>query len=541
MIKNIFLPDRIGDHFIFSENYLGLEITKSTLIGTKINVSGTKATLLDFYHEPIVKNENEENNQSVIKSLQSLIKKAGKSSQIKLTLPNNVTIFKELSLPFTDEEQIRQILPFKLEAHIPFPMHTIVFDFITTKVNHEKKETVILVGIVQKKNLEYYLDILKSAQVLLSSVTIDLFSLYGLYRIHPEYDKLTEAIGLIDIGFQASTIAYINNQQLITSRSLNFGLNALAKNIATKTKKTVEETLEQLIRFGVDKTTNSTYNAALEEEMKSIFTQIHFTLNAFAAQIPKYEPIKKFILLSRGTKIKELDKQLTQAFNLPTEYFDTHALLNLSSLKIKSHISAIPLINLLSFGAAYPFTPTSNFDLLQSQEIEQAKTKLEHQLITAFALILFFLGTLIGYGLLQRAQLRKKINAAKKSSLNQLKKEINITDNNLTTAVANAKTELSKTEAIWASFSESSRYSPLKYLFELSTKIDRPAIGLDLKRLVLNKKNILLIGQVRDYPALKILEKELTDSKMFKLVTIPQDFKLFEIKLAITAEEEAFS
>ncbi|HBR70534.1 TPA: hypothetical protein DIC20_03545 [Candidatus Dependentiae bacterium] len=538
MIKNIFLPERIGNHFIFSENYLGLEITKSTLIGTKINVSGTRATLLDFYHEPITKSENEENEQTLIKSLQNLLKAAGKSSQIKLTLPNNIAIFKELTLPFIDEEQIRQILPFKLEAHIPFPINTIAFDFVKTKVNQEKKESTILVGIVQKKNLESYLIPLKKTPVLLSSVTIDLFSLYGLYRVHPEYSRLNESVGIIDIGFQSSTIAYINNQQLLTSRSINVGLNTLAKNIATKTKKTIEDILEQLVRFGIAQTDDSVYNKALEQEIHNIYSQIQFTLNAFSAQMPTYEPIKRFILITRGTQIKEFDKKLEQLFTLPVEYFNTHALLNIASLKTKSHISSIPLINILSFGAAYPFSPTSSFDLLQSQEIEQEKTKLEHQLVVTFVLIILFLGTLIGFGIFQRTQLRKKINNAKRSALNQLRSEIDVTDSNLTTAVANAKTKLSDTEAIWAGFSESSRYSPLKYLAELSTKIDRPGIGLDLKKLVLTKKSISLIGQVRDYPALKTLEEELTDSKLFKLVTTPQDFKLFTIKLAITAEEE---
>ncbi len=536
MIKNIFLPERIGNHFIFSQTYLGLEFTKTMILGTKVNLSGSSATLYDFYHEPITKKDGEENNESIVQSLQTLIKKT-KTTHIKLSLANNSVIFKELTLPFLDYEKISQILPFKLEAEIPFHITDISFDFIITKTDTEKKETTILAGIIQKKNLEYYINLLKDAKTSLASVTVDLFSIYGLYRVHPEYSTLREPVALIDMGFQTSTIAYIKNQQLLTNRTINFGLNTIAKHVALKTNKTPGEILEHIVRQGTLKTSDSSYNKALDEALHIVFSQIQFTFNAFASQMPNYEAVKKIILLTRGTKIKEIEKDLSQAIQIPTEYFNTHLLLTLHSLKKKHHITDIPLANLPSFGAVYPFTPTSNFDLLKTQEIEKEKTIVEHQIIAALVLILLFFGTVIGYNQIQKSFLKKQITQAKNSALKQLKNELDIIDNNLSTAVVNAKTKLDETEAIWEGFSEGSRSSYLKYLQELSVKIDRVATGLDLKQLIINKKNILMFGKVRDYKALKILEEELSSSKLFKLATIPQE-ESFEIKLVITRDDE---
>ena len=539
MIKNIFLPERIGNHFIFSQTYLGLEFTKTMLLGTKVNVSGSKATLYDFYHEPLIKKEDEDSNQIIIEALRSVTKKAG-TSHIKLSLANNTVIFKELTIPFIGYERISQILPFKLESEIPFQITDISFDFVITKIDLVKKESTILVGIIQKKNLEYYINLIKEAHTTLASVTIDLFSIYGLYCVHPEYSKIHEPVALIDMGFQSSTIAYLKDQQLLTNRTINFGLNNLAKDIALKTKKTPGEILEHIVRQGTTKTTSSTYNKALDDALNAVLSQIQFTFNAFASQMPHYEAVKKIILLTRGTQIKEIEKEFSQKLAIPTEYFNTHQLLTLPTLKKKHHITDIPLTNLPSFGAVYPFTPTSNFDLLKTQEVEKEKNLLEHQIITALVLIILFFGTVIGYNQIQKFGLRKRINQAKKTALNQLKTELDIIDNNLSTAVVNAKTKLDETEAIWEGFSESARSSYLKYLQELSDKIDRVATGLDLKQLIINKQSILMFGKVRDYKALKILEEELSSSKLFKLVTIPQE-ESFEIKLVITGNDEELS
>jgi type IV pilus assembly protein PilM len=536
MIKNIFLPERIGNHFIFSQTYLGLEFTKTMILGTKVNISGSSITLYDFYHEPIIKKDGEDNNESIIQSLQTLIKKT-KTTHIKLSLANNNVIFKELTLPFLDYEKISQILPFKLEAEIPFHITDISFDFIVTKTDVEKNETTILIGIIQKKNLEYYIDILKDVKTSLASVTVDLFSIYGLYQVHPEYSTLREPVALIDIGFQSSTIAYIKDQQLLTNRTINFGLNTIAKHIALKTNKTAGEILEYIVKQGTSKASDTNYNTVLDEALHIIFSQIQFTFNAFASQIPNYEAIKKIILLTRGTKIKDIENDIAQALQIPTEYFNTHLLLTLHSLKKKHHITDIPLVNLPSFGAVYPFTPTSNFDLLKTQEIEREKTIAEHQIIATFVMVLLFFSTVIGYNQIQKGFLKKQINHAKRSALTQLKNELDIIDNNLSTAVVNAKTKLDETEAIWEGFSESSRSSYLKYLQELSVKIDRIATGLDLKQLIINKQSILMFGKVRDYKALKILEEELSSSKLFKLATIPQE-ESFEIKLVITQDTE---
>jgi cell division ATPase FtsA len=71
-----------------------------------------------------------------------------------------------------------------------------------------------------------------------------------LYAIHPKYKNFTEATTLLDIGFQYTTISYTINNELLAIRSINYGLNTIAKNIAEKTKSTPSKILEHILRFG---------------------------------------------------------------------------------------------------------------------------------------------------------------------------------------------------------------------------------------------------------------------------------------------------
>lgn len=541
MIKNIFLPERIDNNFLFGQKYLGLEISKAALAGTKIYVSGKKATIDDFYHEPIIKNENEENDQSIINAIQKLLEKAGASCQIKLSVPNYQVIFKEMTLPFLAEDKIRQVLPFELEPNIPFAIVDVAFDFIITRQDKEKKETTILVSIIQKKDLNYYIDLLQKAGVPLKAITIDVFALYGLYCIHPDYGHLQEAVSLIDLGFNYTTVTYIYHQQLFTIRSINYGINTIAKNIAETLKKKPSEILEEIIRFGFAPTNNKAYDNALQKELTNLFNQIDFTFNAFASQIASYSQIKKIIAISRGTKIKDFDIQIKENLGIPAEFFDSHKLLSLKNLAAKAPLNNVPMQNLLSFGAAYPFSSTGFFDLLKYQETEQDEKLLKKQVIAAFMMFILFFGTLIGYSWMQRSQLGKKINNAKKTALAELQREFDVVENNLTAAVDSAQTKLNDLETIWGGFSGTFRHSFLKDLQELSILIDREGIGLDLKKLIMNKKNIIMNGQVRDYKALTTFEEELNESKLFKLASsVPQETK-FEIKLIITPDDEVSS
>ena len=62
----------------------------------------------------------------------------------------------------------------------------------------------------------------------------------------------------------------------------------------------------------------------------------------------------------------------------------------------------------------------------------------------------------------------------------------------------------------------------LKYLEKLSVAIDRKALGLKITKLVITQQepsNLTLEGEVKDFEAVKILERELKNTNLF--LTVP--------------------
>ena len=65
------------------------------------------------------------------------------------------------------------------------------------------------------------------------------------------------------------------------------------------------------------------------------------------------------------------------------------------------------------------------------------------------------------------------------------------------------KQQVNQEEKIWSAFSGSARSRFLEYLLELTSKIDKTSLGLDVEKLTITRETIILKAQVKDYPELK--------------------------------------
>lgn len=532
MIRQLFLPDRIGDLFIGTHTYVGIELTKTAVIATKIQVSGRAVMVTDLYQELITKTDEEDWEVCAVRALVHLNEKIGPVTDIRLAIPNNVVIFKELTVPFIDADKIRQILPFELEQHIPFSIADVAFDFIITAQDAVQKKAQIFVGIVQKKDVSYYLSLFERAHVELARITVDLFALYTMWLVHSDYAQHKASI-LIDINAQFSTVAYLKEQQLCAVRLLAQGTNSFAKAVAERIKRNPAAVMEQLVRFGVEQTDDAEFDQAVTAELMILCEPIKVTLDAFAMQIPTFEPVHYGVVLVRGAYFKGLDKRLQEVLGITITFFESANLFTTAVLKIRPALPVVTSLQVLSLGAVYPFGRASSFDLLSAYETKKSEVIIARQFIAALILFVTVFGLLIGVGYWRYVHARTYVRRARQAAMQQLNTEFNVSEQDLTSAVNTAEQELSTREATWEGFSSAQRNLFLRYLQELCVKIDRAGIGLQLKKLTMTKKSITLIGQVRDYPALKTFEKELESSSLFKLVSIPQE-PSFDITLVIT-------
>lgn len=95
-------------------------------------------------------------------------------------------------------------------------------------------------------------------------------------------------------------------------------------------------------------------------------------------------------------------------------------------------------------------------------------------------------------------------------------------------AETEAAEKVQREEELWFAFSRQTRFSFLKALQEMSSAIDRDAIGLKLRKLVITPNALLFEGEVKDFNALKVLERELRESNLFIIVPTMQELKINE-------------
>lgn len=484
MIKNLFFPERIGSYFLFSKKFVGFHATENAVYATVIEAQGNKISIKSVHKESIEKPEQ------VVKALTKIMAQIKSYNALITTIDSSFIIFKELTLPIVGEEKIALILNFELEPYLPFPVDQANIDFVITQENTTEKTTSILVTAIQKKYIADHVGLFSKANISLDAISVDLINVFGLYKnIAPI--NIKSNIALVVLDDTKTHIAYLKNGLLKKIRTLQ-------KNLTTE-----EDALQQTL----------------------------FTLNSFAQE---EGPLKKIQLM--GEVPLHLLTQVKDALNIPCEIFKLEA--SLAAAKI-----ALPSIhdsfNILSVAAAYPSEITSDFNLLMNESTARSQERFNAQFITGIVLSLAIIVSLSVHTFLQIQNLSSIAEKAKKRAHADLKKNFSdIKGKSLKEAVKNARKQIQKEEVIWFSFSSQTQHSFLRYLLDLSTKVDREVLGLELKKMVINKETITLNGKVRNFEAIDEFEKQLKETELFSDVPLLQQITFTPLVLPIAKKGE---
>lgn len=479
MIKNLFFPEKIGSYFLFKKKIVGFHITKTALYATVITAKGSSITIDGTYKESLEKPEQ------IVNALSKIISQIKNYNALITTIDSSFIVFKELTLPIIGEEKIALVLNFELEPYLPFPINQANIDFVITKENKTEKTTSILVAAIQKKYIADHIGLFSKANLFLDAITVDLINVFGLYQKITPLDT-QDNLALIVFDEARTHIAYIKNGTLKKIRTLH-------KNLATQ-----EDTLKEA----------------------------SFTLNSF---IQEEGPIKKIHLM--GDIPYDFLPKIKDAFVVPCEPFKLEAALTEAKITIPK--TRTPL-NLLSLAAAYPSLLTDDFNLLRDESTPYYQERFNMQFITGTLLSIAIIASLSIHTFLQIKNLSSIAEKSKEKTIAELKKNFTeIKGTSLKEAIKNAKKQIQKEEAIWFSFSSQTQHSFLRYLLDLSVKVDREVLGLDLKKMVINKETITLDGKVRNFDAIDEFEKELRETQLFSDVPLLQQITFNPLVLPI--------
>lgn len=498
-LTHLFFPKKVKNYYLFSSSELSIYIKEQSLEASLFVLQGETRTLTSFWTLPYSKHEE------LLSHLQMLYSTASASTSIKVILDSSSLFFKKIDLPFHDYEKIRAILPFELESSLPIPLSEIAFDFTIT--HQSETSSSVLVAVIQKKALEEQLSALNELQIPIDSVSIDTIEFYRIAS------SMTTADGNLHIFIALEE----NNTKLLLFDGVKF-LN---------------------VRIIIKK---------LHPEA-SLVDEVIFTIKTYCTEESLATNNTSITLF--GTAPAQLRETLNKTFSTEStlfigdRFFETHNIIN----KTNTQCTLIPYPCIPTFHKEHEFN-------INHQSISSKEFLFFQKNIVAVCLLSLTIISLLGFHILSQinylekrlASDQAKIVAVMKKTFPSVEEElsrlskksaaskkINSAARQITEALNLAHKDISQESSILSAFSAESRNSFLEYLVALSTKIDRETLGLELKKMVLNKTTITLEGRVRNFDALEEFEKALKETELFS--TIP-DMQKVDFSIPLPLEQK---
>ena len=150
---------------------LGLDIRKNTVSAVLLN-SGSKSVLIEAYDIVSISDQKESEN-TLAGALETIIKKMDTSRCACIaSFPADLVTYRNIKVPFKDKKKIIQILPYELEATLPFPVEDLTIDFHTINISENVDHTDLIAAGIKKTVLDNYIDTLASFKIEPEIITI---------------------------------------------------------------------------------------------------------------------------------------------------------------------------------------------------------------------------------------------------------------------------------------------------------------------------------------------------------------------------------
>ena len=540
MIKNIFLPEKIGSYYLFARRVVGFDITKTIVHACKVDVRGSLVSVEKCLEERIIPGENNYQERAA-GAIEEILKNVGQYSTIHTAIDSSRVIFKKLTLPFIEREKIKKVIHFEVEPLLPFSLHEAAIDFMVVNQDIENNSSEVLVAAVQNVVLDDHLQLFAAAGVSPEVVTVDLFSLYGLYRSIPSYAQLDGDVALIDLGVNSTRIAYIHDKHLNFIRTLHKGLSSIAKMLSEEIGVSPSEAMKHIMRFGISKSDDQKYNDAIKKVFFDFWTEISFTLRSFNLRTDELA-MNKILLLGVGSEVKGASDFVQNVLNVSSEQFSLKDLFNQKNVTFVKN-KLISSSNIISLSVAYPAAINEDFNMRQELELATSSSVVRKQIIAAIvmiAIVLVFLGI---HSFVQIRKLNNEYAASEKEAVRKLKSRVPGLDEQrtrrLSVLVSRAKEHVADKER-QISLMSPARGSYLNYLLELIERIDKKSLGFYIDNISIVDDVLILRGSVRDFAALRKLEASLRESSLFNYTESQEKFTDFEAKINLIEPSEEF-
>lgn len=535
MIKDVFVPSKIKNYYLFAKRVLAFEINAVYVRATLISFS-KKSVTLENSMTIFLKDQN---SVSVVNAIKKIASQIGSYDEVVTSLTSSALVFKELTLPFVGREKVAMVVSYEVEALLPFTLDEVDIDFIITHEDVSQNSSTVLVAAARKSDVQQHIHYFEKAGIEVAIMTVDMFALYDFYK-HAMYIPQSDTSQvLVDFAVDAIRVLYVHQGQLKSLRLIPSGISMLIQKIDTIPEAMKHRLLDMLLQGLVEDEDGNSYEHIVDSIVQEFCKQITLSLSFFEKQVKEFIVPAKILCLGIGVGLYEFQKKAQACLPLPIESFDVEKLLQHNEIdnKLGQEFQAQDCTSLIIPLSAVHF---GHVNLLSNYQQKIDQRLLNRQLLALFFVTTISLVGLYFYSNTQMQRLQVAFLRNKKEIVRVLDEQMGIDAKGIkrtSMLVDVARETLQREKKLWFSFSKQSENSFLEYLQDISSKIDRGSLGLDLKVLSMNYEEVIMQGKVKDFEALETFEEELMELSKFNVVEKPRELA-FTVKLQVKDTSE---
>lgn len=490
MIQEIFLPEKIGNRRLLAKRILGISIQEDVVTVAQVFAKPAKSFVEGLYKQAIEPGTDETSDARTVDAIKKVLAQIKKFDQIRVAIPAALVLFKEIELPFIDQEKIRMVLDYEIESMLPFDLNDAVIDFIITKTNPTKSSSQLLVAAIRNQDLQNILSLYHQAGIEPEEITVDLFSLYGLYEQIPEYTKLPHATALVDLGAYSTRIAFLDNGALRLTRSMQRGMQTVFKAISDELNMPIEQVEMKLSNTGLLVHGDDGFVRSAQKHVINFLNDIQFTLNSFSLKLNFYDGVSKILFFGQTDLVRDLMAFSSDTLQIPCETFTCKKLFENKDIKNKlkeqpDHWSLYSL----SLGTAIPSQKQSSFTLRRKSFALAYKGLVIKQLLTAVVCISTILLTIGINGYLDIRSLQQEAEKREAREITRIKNSGIFSRNSfpkkptLQGLVRESERLVQEKRTLWEPFAQQGGARPLEVLLELTRMINKKQFDTTIESL----------------------------------------------------------
>jgi type IV pilus assembly protein PilM len=259
----------------------------------------------------------------VAEAIRSAMEKAGVTTKdVVIAVGGRDVIVKKIQIQErVKEPQVRELLRWEAEQHVPFDVESVELDHQTLNPNDTGPMDVLLVA-AKRELIQAKQRVLEEAGLNAAIVDVESFALHNGFEVnHP--DAMSGIVGLLNIGHDVTNINILENGVPILSRDVAVGTRRLREDMMRERGLGAEES-DKLLQ-GFDRSAH--LDAIIETRGEEIAVGLDRAM-AFIQQTNRAAELRQVYTCGGGARIPGLNDRLGQRLRLQVQQANALANLN---------------------------------------------------------------------------------------------------------------------------------------------------------------------------------------------------------------------